>query len=364
MYTLKQPSFIDNNNVAQAGFVLPTSLVLLALLTMLALSVYFGSLSTEKMSAAAQRTTQAYYYAETAANYMQWVLAEDAEMDSYANYSGGTTGSYLRNGAGVAPFAEPSGNFPAVYGNFSNVGDSTELSAYLFNPGPVVISDTAPNGVFGQVKYFDNSPLLGRAIKWPYAKTHLPVFEDIYTILPRYIVIEIDGYGNISPSIPKLPHGGGSPVVGNDIPKNGAIVWLTAGVNNGGVERDIQIIPLDAYSCTWGLTSTWTAADAKLGLCDSSLPNFPPNITGYPHVPTKPANVDYYPDGLSASAVPLPPYPISTTVCNVGDPYILSAQACDAYSGWLITNTTNYKVVIYALGYVNGKPMRLVRKTR
>jgi len=77
----------------ETGFVLPTSLILLALLTMLALTVYIGSLSSQKMSAAAQKTTQGYYYAETAANYMQWILKSDAEMDSYAGYPGGTSGS-------------------------------------------------------------------------------------------------------------------------------------------------------------------------------------------------------------------------------------------------------------------------------
>ncbi len=344
MYCPKQPS------LSQAGFVLPTSLVLLALLTMLALSVYFGSLSTQKMSAAAQRTTQGYYYAETAANYMQWVLAEDAEMDNYASYP-----------TGSGAFGEPLGNFPTVYGTFSNVGDASELAAYLFNPGPVEISDTTANGVLGQIKYFDNTPLVARAIKWPDAKTNPPVFEDIYTLLPRYIMIEIDATGNITPSIPTLPHSGA-----NQIPNNGAIVWITGGWDDPTTgERDLQIIPLDAYSCAWGtINSTWTAGDAKLGQCDTMVAANAPRVNSYyPHVATAGTAVTY-PNGqtvapypVSVSPTPLPP----RTLCSTTAPNVAFAQACDAYSGWL---QTNYRTVIYALGYVNGKPMRLVRKTR
>jgi len=311
------PAFLPSHK--ETGFVLPTSLILLALLTMLALTVYFGSLSSQKMSAAAQKTTQGYYYAETAANYMQWVLNSDAEMDSYANYPGGVSGNYLKIAAGNALFIEPcdKGSAQMLY-----KGDFSELMVNLSNPGPVAISDTAVNGTTGAVMYFDNTPFAGRAIRWPDAKTNPPIFENISVNLPRYIKIDIDAYGNITPTIPKLPHAN-PPVVGDDIPKNGAIAWLTAGVADATGEFDVEIVPMDAY-------------------------------TYAPTCPAKPT-----PNPMTAAA---------DLYCNLAPP-TATALACDTYTnaagtdvyGWV--GPARYRIVIYALGYVNGKPVRLVRKT-
>jgi|UPI000376CC15 hypothetical protein len=332
----------------ETGFVLPTSLIILALLTMLALTVYFGSLSSQKMSAAAQKTTQGYYYAETAANYMQWVLNADAEMDSYANYPGGTSGNYLRNGAGVAPFTEP----PNRGGVISTVrGDFGELMANLANPGPVRIgdTDTVLADTFGEttgaVMYFDNTPLAARAISWPDAQTTLPSFENISVKLPRYIKIDIDAYGNIAPTIPKLPHAN-PPVMGDDIPENGAIAWLTAGVADAYGERDIQLIPLDPYIYD----------PYNLALTPTPIPAAAPYPAGA---------ATAYPNGSNVAA-----YPSTSPNCALAAPLSAAAMmavACDSYTalpadgGWI--GPTRYRIVIYALGYVNGKPVRLVRKT-
>ena len=329
----------DVLNKTQRGFVLPTALMILALLTMLSLTVYFGSQSTQKMSAAAQQTTQAYYYAETAANYMLWVLQSDAELDSYAGYAGGVSGTFLRNGAGNAPFAEvpPRGQM-----NPYTSGDYQELLAGLSNPGPVEISDTANNGgsvIFdgttGQVMYFDNTPLSARAIVWPDAKINPPVFDNISVKLPRYIKIDIDVYGNVAPDFPTVPHQN-PPVVGDDIPQNGAVAWLTASIRDPyGNERDTQILPLDAYG--------WAAA--------------PTPISPYATTELAPGQTVTYPNGVTTSA-----YPGTTaTGCSLLNPSLF-AIACDAYSNTWI-GPSRYQIAIYALGYVNGKPMRLVRKT-
>lgn len=318
----------------EAGFVLPTSLIMLALLSMMALGVYFGSLSSQKMSAAAQRTTQAYYYAETAANYMQWVLSENAEMDSYASYAGNS----LRTASGNCPTGDANALFcePLNFGpnTFEDIGDDAELRTFRVSPGPVGISDTMatalPSGqTYGSmVMYFDNSPIDARAIKWPDAETNPPTFEDISVKLPRYIKIDIDASGNIVPTIPAVPHAD-PPVVGDDIPKNGAVVWLTAGVIAGTEERDTQIVPLDTY--TFGGPNTAQAAG--------------PTTT--------------YPNGYSGSA-----YPAVLASCSSTVPAL--ASACSSYTGtgggWLTTDA-DYRFVIYALGYVNGKAVRLVRKT-
>jgi len=341
------PAFLPSHK--ETGFVLPTALILLALLTMLALTVYFGSLSSQKMSAAAQKTTQGYYYAETAANYMQWILKSDAEMDSYANFPGGVSGNYLRNGAGNAPFGEP---IPLIRGTFdaSVRGDFGELMSRLADPGPVGIGDTATiagnfNEISGAVMYFDNTPLAAREIIWPDAETTPPSFENISTKLPRYIKIDIDVYGNIAPTIPKLPHAN-PPVVGDDIPQNGAIAWLTAGVADVYGERDIQLIPLDPYIYD----------PYNLALTPTPIPSAAPYPAGA---------VTSYPNGANVAA-----YPSTSPNCALTAPLTAAAMmavACDSYTalpangGWI--GPSRYRIVIYALGYVNGKPVRLVRKT-
>ncbi|MDQ6979246.1 MAG: hypothetical protein Q9M09_03595, partial [Mariprofundaceae bacterium] len=266
---------------------------------------------------------QGYYYAETAANYMQWILKSDAELDSYASYPGG----YLRQRSGLtapyAPFGEPCDKGLTT---MKNIGDFSELAANLSNPGPITISDTG-SGASGAVMYFDNSPLAnpppaGRAIKWPDAKAHPPSFENISARLPRYIKIDIDAYGNIAPTIPQLPHVN-PPVVGEDIPQIGALAWLTAGVADDYGEFDVEIVPMDAYT---------------------------------------------YNAGCTAAPNPNPMTTVAGLVCGSA-PFKATDLACDTYTnaagvtalGWV--GPARYRFVIYALGYVNGKPVRLVRKT-
>jgi len=175
----------------QRGFVLVTVLVLLSLLTILSVSLYLISMSTQQDSAVAVKSARGAYYAETAISYMQWSWANDADFDS-----------------AIAPNDQ------------LRLGDREEWLAASINPG-----STTKTGTNGAVMYFDNTLLASRAIQGPTAN---PLMFHISAKLPRYIRIDIDPNGNIAWAIPPMPHPA-VPVPGVDIPKNGAIVWLTAG---------------------------------------------------------------------------------------------------------------------------------------
>lgn len=310
--------FIHSN---ERGFVLVTALIMLSLLTLMSLAMFYASRSATQTSATAQNTTEAYYYAETAIHYVSWALANDAEFDSFS-YSGAyQAGSFVEP---KVPLTAPS------------VGDFTELRTYLWDPGPTVISKTDPLGSSGQLMYFDNSPLNQRTIcfqdaaKFPncidvkVAPTSRvkPVMEKISVKLPRYIKLEISSTGVVSPSLPSLPHQN-PPVVGEDIPLNGAIIWLTAtaAVPTGSPpsyipdsDKDIEIFPLDPANAYGGISPS--TCDGSTCPCTALVPA-DPNYTDYSH-----------------------------------------AQACDAKTGqWLST----YGVAAYAIGYVNGKPSKLLR---
>lgn len=289
----------------ERGFVLVTSLVMLTLLTMFSTAMYFVGRSATQTSDSAQHSTEAYYYAETAVNYITWALHNDAEFDSY-EYSG------------TALFNEPA--WPA---NNLTVGDYTELASYMWDPGPTAISDTLAAGTSGQVMYFDNSPMGNRFICFQSAATFAncidtdlapsarfePVMYHISKSLPRYIKLEISSAGVITPRIPALPHQD-PPAAGTDIPRNGAVVWITAGdVDNG--DRDIEIFPLDPIPAYGG-----TAPSACSG---GTLPNCP---------------------------------------CDAGAAGYANAQACDATnSKWV----TNFSIVAYAIGYVDGRATHMIR---
>ena len=299
----------------ECGFVLVTVLVMLALLTLLSLTMYFSGRVATQSSQSAQDTTEGYYYAETAVNYMTWAMANDAEFDSHVY-----TGTYIHG-----RFPEPP-NIPSQPSfDPTKVGDYKELRAYLWNPGPTAISDTG-KGITGQVMYFDNSPMNKRvnkrAICFQNAAIHncidvslspggrfQPTMYHISAKLPRYIKLDMASDGTISPSIPELPHHK-LPVVGQDIPKNGAIVWITAGDPNNN-NHDMEIFPLDPASIYGGI--------APQSCAGGVLPSCP---------------------------------------CNSAVQAFATAQACDANSGqWL----PSYNIVVYAIGYVNGRPSHLLR---
>jgi len=311
----------------QRGFILVTALIMLSLLTLLSLGMYMSSRSATQTSAAAQKTTEAYYYAETAINYISWALANDAELDNFT-YSG----TYQ-----AAPFGEP--NVPS---NAAAVGDFTELKSYLWDPGPTgqagsIAADTGAAYASGQLMYFDNSPLGQRYVCMQNATAFsncidvtvdpatrvAPVMENISTKLPRYIKLEISSTGMVTPSIPSLPHRN-PPVAGEDVPVNGAVVWLTA-VDTSNPDKDIEVFPLDPLGLNGRLAPV--ACDGAIATtCPCTAPALLPN--GSPD----PADPNY------AAFMP--------------------AQACDANTGnWLST----YSVAAYAVGYVNGKPSKLLR---
>ncbi len=323
-------------NRQQRGFVLVTALIMLSLLTLMTLAMFYTSRSSTQTSATAQSSTEAYYFAETAINYISWALANDAEFDNF-NY----TGAYQ-----AAPFGEP--NVPTTA---ATIGDFNELRSYLWDPGPTGqagANASDSNGTVytsGQIMYFDNAPLAGRsicfnaepdpgsgvALTYPNCIDVLldpidsrrinaqPTMHNISVTLPRYIKLEIAANGAVTPSIPSLPHRN-SPVAGEDIPVNGAIVWLTA-VDSNNPDNDIEIFPLDPSGLNGGLSPA---------ACDG---------------------------GITTTCPCTAPNPLN----NQADPnYIpyMTAQACDANTGqWL----NSYGVAAYAIGYVNGKPSHLLR---
>ncbi len=269
---------------SERGFVLATALVVLSLLSLMAIAMYFTGRASIHVSSGAQHNTEGHYFAETAVNYMIWATRNDAEFDSF-DYGAGT------------PFGEPT----VSGGNAVNIGDWSELMDNLSAPGPTEISDLTDAGrciaPACQVEYYDNTPLASRTLVWPLptsgGNTVYPTLYNISVSLPRYIRLDIDSAGNVTPAIPALPHAN-PPVIGTDIPNNGAIVWLTTG--NSATDFEL---------------------DSTLAAC--------------------------------------------TTVAPVG------AVACDADSGnWLLPTGTIaagnlHGVVVYAIGYVGGRPSSIIR---
>ncbi|RLL51015.1 hypothetical protein D8Y20_10435 [Mariprofundus sp. EBB-1] len=313
----KEPS-----QYGESGFVLVTSLIMLSLLTLMSVGMYFASKSGIQTSASAQTSTEAYYYAESAINYMAWAIANDAEFDNHTY-----AGTYV-----AAPFGEP-----LVPTNASAIGDYLELRNYTWDPGPTGVAgssavDTdATVYTAGQVMYFDNSPMGSRYLcmesylNFPNcldvtlsegdANRVQPSMYRISAKLPRYIKLDIATDGVITASIPPLPHAA-VPVVGNDIPLNGAIVWITA-VDAVNPAIDVEIYPLDPGNFYGG-----TAATACVG---GTLPDCPCTAPA-------PSDANYA--------------------------TYMGAWACDANSRTWITN---YGIVAYAIGYVNGRASHLIR---
>ncbi|ATX82592.1 hypothetical protein Ga0123462_1745 [Mariprofundus ferrinatatus] len=324
----------NRNRAREEGFVLVTAVIMLGLLTLLSLAMFFTSRTATQTSASAQTSTEAYYYAETAVNYIAWALANDAEFDAYTNYPG----AYDHAGFGEPPL--PAG-FTAGY--FSTVGDYLEWGAYRYHPGPLSISDSG-SGITGQVLYFDNSPMKDRAVCFQDdaifsncidvgtdpATRVAPTMYHISVSLPRYIKMDIAADGTITPSIPQLPHQN-PPVVGQDIPENGAVVWITAGDQNNS-ERDIEIYPLDPagiYSGD-GIVAPSTCAGGQMpSNCPCDVATITPTTAGCSaHEKADPA----VPDTLGAYGA-----------AGMGD--------------WV----SGYRIVAYAIGYVNGKASHMIR---
>jgi len=344
MFVMKKRQFKQSSKQEpERGFVLATALVMLSLLTLLAVAMYYNSKSATQISSTAQHSTEGHYYAETAVNYMIWAYNNDAEFDNFDAIVAKSGG-----------FNEPSKPSPPNGPDASTVGDREELNADLSNPGPTEISDTSDKGICNpaalescQVMYFDNSPLEKRAICTVYidpANTDpspfpfsncvnlaadpgdrtAPTLYQINTKLPRYIQLDIsDGtstdpasvnyppVGKITPSIPVLINS--TPDVPpyhnpGDVPNNGAIVWLTT----GNSKMDFEVDP--ALNCT-GLAP----ADAKA--CDAN-----------------PSTSVYLDGWLLSNSVRNP----TTSPKSSGE-------------------EDQYGVVVYAIGYVNGRPSSIIR---
>lgn len=332
------------------GFVLVTALIMLSLLSLLSLAMFYASRSGSQTSATATTTTEATYYAETAIHYISWALTNDAEFDN-ATY----TGTYQ-----ASPFGEPNvaPTDPVTDGDFN------ELRFYLWDPGPIGVAGSGAsdsNGsdyTSGQLMYFDNSPLGSRYVCMQDAATFpnciditvdpknrvTPVMENISAKLPRYIKLEISDTGVITPSIPKLPHHS-SPIAGQDIPNNGAIVWLTA-VETSDPDRDIQIYPLDPSTLNGG---SKPEVCATLGTCPCKAPATLDPLQPYSPDPADP-QYNFY---IAAQACNANPHQSD----NPADLNYLPTTDPNYVSPWLPT----YGVVAYAIGYVNGKPSHLMR---
>ncbi|MDX8413007.1 MAG: hypothetical protein R8J85_02875 [Mariprofundales bacterium] len=193
---------INNASDTRSGFVLVTVLILLALLMLIAVAQLYRAMTNQQESAASTMSMRASYYAETAISYAEWAWANDADFDLYANVS----------------------NMPS---DNNLLGDREEWLTNTLQPGP-----TTKTGVDGQIMYWDNTPMADRAICWPISNCNngnKPTMYHISSNLSRYIKIEINQItGALVPSIPAVPHSN-PPVVGTDVPTNGAIIWLTAG---------------------------------------------------------------------------------------------------------------------------------------
>ncbi|MES0371427.1 MAG: pilus assembly PilX N-terminal domain-containing protein [Mariprofundaceae bacterium] len=170
----------------EQGFVLITSLVILLILTIMSVGLYFRSTTNQQVSTSGQNTTRAYYFAETALNYVSWSLHSaqnnDADLDGDGN------------------------------------GDRSNLQADTTDPTT-------------QVSYFDNRAITARRIAYNPANTvnppvvydpstnATPDFDNIAGNLPAgYLVLAIADNGAITLTVTST------------VPANhyGAVVWLTA----------------------------------------------------------------------------------------------------------------------------------------
>ncbi|MDX8380885.1 MAG: hypothetical protein R8M14_02090 [Ghiorsea sp.] len=334
----------------ESGFVLATSLVMLLLMTMLTAAVFVGVDSSQKSSMAAESSTEAFYYAETAANYMGWAMFNDAEFDSYTYPDAvKSSGEFRFEEADVRgtdpaldPLVDPYAYLPVPLAK----GDFLEWRANRGNPSgdqsvATAIGADVLNSLgltaFGQIMYYDNAPLNSRAIAF---KANVlssngvagePELFGIHTSLPRYIRLDIDAAGNITPSIPIysaiVPHHGD--VEGVDYPTNGALVWVTGGNRTD----DLEIDPIDDYYEPLFnlLTGKFDPVGAYTGTIGGFLAG---SLAGGP---------------LTCTSAPTQ----SSIACS-------KSLLGGAGTGTWVTDA-DYGLVIYAIGYVRGRPQKLVR---
>ena len=289
---------LRTHDISERGFVLATALIMLSLLSLMAIAMFFTGRASIHVSSGAQHSTEGHYFAETAVNYMIWAMRNDAEFDSF-DYGPG------------ALFTEPAIGSPAATANAVPVGDWTELMDNLSDPGPTAISDSTAAGTSGQIMYYDNTPLNNRTLVWPLptsgGNTVYPTLYNIHTSLPRYIQLDIDANGNVTPSIPALinPSEDVSPYHNAaDIPNNGAIAWLTTG--NSAEDFQLDTTPTLA-ACT-------------------------------------------------ASASP-PPVPSGAVACASTGEWLSTTGATPGTTA----DGTLHGIVVYAIGYVDGRPSSIIR---
>jgi len=202
--------------------------------------------------------------------------------------------------------------------------------------------------------YFDNTPCNVREICFGDASVFSncidltltpalrvePVMNNISASLPRYVVLEISDAGVVTVSIPALPHPS-TPVVGTDVPNNGAIVWITgatedlrAGTVAGNADRDIEIYPTDPKA-----NSNHSGVDPVASCSTANLAS-----AGCPWDGTTFATLgDWYACDMHAKA--------STA------PTVNGAYGAAGMGEWI----ASYNIAAYAIGYVNGKPTHLLR---
>jgi hypothetical protein len=207
---------------------------------------------------------------------------------------------------------------------------------------------------YGQLMYYDNSPWDSRMVflwssdMYSQGSSGLPDLYDIYTQLPRYIMLSIDEYGNITPSMPSYsatsPHHGN--VKGVDYPENGAIVWLT-----GGNRTDDHVIDLtdnyfahifhytDPYSIATRVNDPYGEYRGVNAVAHRNYDL----VNGSPRV-------DIYSN------------PFKKLLCDptLADQYSTACAITDPYTGaWL--DSSSYGLVIYSIGYVRGRANKLIR---
>ncbi|MDX8393288.1 MAG: hypothetical protein R8K21_01720 [Mariprofundales bacterium] len=166
------------------GFVLVTSLVMLALLSMMSIGMYYRGLINQQSSFAMQSSAQGFYFAELGLNYMAWALNPTIPNDIDFNADG----------------------LMDYYGN---------LQAASGFPGFLNIPD-------GQLNYFDNRTLANRVHVHDGPGTAAANLRDpaFFTGM-KFLLFELNATADsltITPGATAIPTTG-----------NGAAVWLTGG---------------------------------------------------------------------------------------------------------------------------------------
>ncbi|MDQ6995255.1 MAG: PilX N-terminal domain-containing pilus assembly protein, partial [Mariprofundaceae bacterium] len=380
-------------HTSEQGFILATSLVMLVLLTMLSIATYYGTVISQQTSETAQSATQAYYYAETGLNYVAWALKNDAELDAYD------------------PSARNNRDGTVALNAFA-VGDRREWEANKGNPSnqqkiqQVFKGDVAPFvDVYGQLGYFDNRsfdkrPVAFQAISAVSSDTYTfgtvgsPVFHDIYTQLSGYIRLDIDAYGQITPSFsPYDQHGNNAHLCNGqtvgDIPCNGAIVWLTA----GDPYTDRVLYPIDPYvaaplSDIYGNSLALSAAQPAPIISAACMADIQScNLTNpLPVAQTCQAaigncvslsapvltSVDVYSGAIQKQMKdPYPAYyrglPCDLSLFVLDKNHMACEQPTDPATGKVTGGTGTwldggkYGLVVYAIGFSRGKARKMIR---